>query len=221
MSNCLLCSQVLRKKQTFTELLLFKRPEIGICATCFHSFKEIAEQHCSLCYRSGISGICKDCGYWQQEGKQVDHRALFQYTEEMADYFSKYKFQGDYILRTVFAKQVRQVLKNYSDYTVVPIPLSPQRLAERGFNQVEGLLDAAEIAYQPLLGKFESQKQSSKNRKERLATKNSFYLLEENMLPNKLLLVDDIYTTGATFQAAIEVLMKTGKKEIKTFSLAR
>lgn len=107
------------------------------------------------------------------------------------------------------------------DYTIVPIPLSSDRLAERGFNQVEGLLEAANIPYQSFLGKDDSERQSSKSRIERLKTDQVFYLLKESEVPDKILLFDDIYTTGATLQLAISLFLKIGRKEIKTFSLTR
>ncbi|WP_105117240.1 ComF family protein [Streptococcus suis] len=221
MSNCLLCDQTMKTRQTFSELIFFGKSQSGVCNDCMATFEEIAEQHCSHCSKSGDEEICKDCYYWLSQGKSVSHTAIFQYNEAMADYFSRYKFQGDYILRKIFAEQVKKALEPYSDYTIVPIPLSQERLEERGFNQVTGILDAARIPYKELLGKRDSQKQSSKSREERIETEQSFYILNENGLPEKILLVDDIYTTGATIQLATRLFMKTSQKEIKTFSLAR
>ncbi|WP_236683024.1 MULTISPECIES: hypothetical protein [unclassified Streptococcus] len=94
----------------------------------------------------------------------------------MADYFSRYKIQGDYLLRKVFARPLKSYLKKYSDYTIVPIPISQQRLEERGFNQVTGLLEAAMIPYQNLLEKNHVDKQSEKNRRDRLKLQQPFRL---------------------------------------------
>ncbi|HFI0164370.1 TPA: ComF family protein [Streptococcus suis] len=221
MSNCLLCDQNLKTRQTFSEIIFFGKTQSGVCHDCLATFEKIAEQHCPHCFRSGEEGSCKDCHYWLSQGKSVSHTAIFQYNEAMADYFSRYKFQGDYILRKIFSEQVKKALEPYSDYTIVPIPLSQERLEERGFNQVTGILDAARIPYKELLGKRDSQKQSSKSREERLATGQTFYLVDEKSLPEKILLVDDIYTTGATIQLATRLFMKTSQKEIKTFSLSR
>lgn len=221
MSNCLLCDQAMKTRQTFSELIFFGKSQSGVCHDCLATFEKIAEQHCPHCFKSGEVGSCKDCHYWLSQGKSVSHTAIFQYNEAMADYFSRYKFQGDYILRKIFAEQVKKALEPYSDYTIVPIPLSQERLEERGFNQVTGILDAARIPYKELLGKGDSQKQSSKSREERLATQQTFYLVDEKSLPEKILLVDDIYTTGATIQLATRLFMKTSQKEIKTFSLSR
>ncbi len=221
MPNCLLCDHPLQNKHKFTDILFFQRPPTKICQTCSAAFLEIAEQHCTFCQKTTSLTTCTDCSDWHLQGREVHHKAIYQYNQAMADYFSKYKFQGDYVLRKVFASKLQQALRQYPDYTIVPIPLGPKRLEERGFNQVEGLLEAAGIPYQNLLGKKEHQKQSAKSRTERLSTEQVFYLLEEKNIPDKLLLVDDIYTTGATLQLARDVFMKINKKEIKTFSLAR
>ncbi|HFI0633845.1 TPA: ComF family protein [Streptococcus suis] len=221
MSNCLLCDQNLKTRQTFFELIFFSKTQSGVCHDCLATFEKIAEQHCPHCFKSGEEGSCKDCHYWLSQGKSVSHTAIFQYNEAMAAYFSRYKFQGDYVLRKIFARELKKTLADFSDYTIVPIPLSQERLEERGFNQVTGLLEAAKIPYQELLGKRDSKKQSSKSREERLETEQTFYLLDEKNLPEKILLIDDIYTTGATIQLAIRLFMKTKQKEIKTFSLAR
>ncbi|HEM3684312.1 TPA: ComF family protein [Streptococcus suis] len=221
MSNCLLCTQNLKTRQTFSEIIFFGKTQSGVCHDCLATFEKIAEQHCPHCFKSGEEGSCKDCHYWLRKGKSVSHTAIFQYNEAMAAYFSRYKFQGDYVLRKIFARELKKTLADFSDYTIVPIPLSQKRLEERGFNQVTGLLDAAKIPYKELLGKRDSKKQSSKSREERLETEQTFHLLVEKNLPEKILLIDDIYTTGATIQLAKSLFMKTGQKEIKTFSLSR
>ena len=129
----------------------------------------------------------------------------------MKDYFSAYKFQGDYLLRKVFIKPIKEALREYTNYTLVPIPLSSSSLENRGFNQV-----------QALLGKEDgSVKQSSKTRQERLKTQQNFYLRKHKELPDKVMLVDDIYTTGMTIQLASQLLRENGVKTIKSFSLAR
>ena len=96
----------------------------------------------------------------------------------MKDYFSRYKFQGDYLLRNVFALRLRKELKNFQSYTILSIPLSRSKMRKRGFNQVSGLLEAAQIPYQEILKKKESQTQSSKDRKERLENIGNFHMIE-------------------------------------------
>lgn len=139
----------------------------------------------------------------------------------MKDFFKRYKFQGDYLLRKVFVPVLKKELHNYKDYKVAVIPLSNKKFKKRGFNQVEGLLEAAKIPYQDLLNKKDSETQSSKNREGRLQNVGNFTIKENSEIPSKILLIDDIYTTGATLQDAKRILLENGAKEIMTFSLAR
>ena len=76
------------------------------------------------------------------------------------------------MLSNVFAKELKQVLKNYKGYTVIPVPLSKERMTERQFNQVTAILDAAKVSYYDILEKKDIKKQSEKSRKEILDNTN-------------------------------------------------
>lgn len=221
MNKCLLCHESIHSRQTFSEIFFIQKQEMAICETCQSSFQRIGTQHCSRCFKEGTKDICQDCLYWEQRGHVIVHESLYQYNEAMAQFFSQYKFQGDYLLRNVFRKELKRYFKKWSDYTIVPIPISSKRMAERGFNQVTGLLEGAGIPYLDMLEKIEVPKQSEKTRQERLSLEQPFSIKENIDVTEKILLVDDIYTTGATIMLAKEILMKKCKKEIKTFSLAR
>ena len=139
----------------------------------------------------------------------------------MKDFFSQYKFQGDYALYSVFTEILQKELKAYSDYTLVPIPVSSEKYQKRGFNQVTALLEGTKLPFREILEKYDTIAQSSKTRKERLQSQQCFKLKGSVQPPTKVLLLDDIYTTGSTLQLAKEILVEAGVKEIMTFSLAR
>ena len=219
--NCLLCGQTIKSDLTFSHLLLFKNEKNYLCSDCESTFEKIGEDYCPNCMKTGLSTQCQDCKLWCKEEIRVDHNAIFTYNQAMKDFFSRYKFDGDFLLRKVFAPVLADELKKYRDYEFVVIPLSPERLLERGFNQVEGLVEAAGFSFQDLLGKREETASSSKNRSERLATEIPFFIKTEAPLPKKILVIDDIYTTGATVNRVKRLLEEAGALEVKTFSLVR
>ena len=171
--------------------------------------------------KTGLSIKCQDCQFWCKEGIEVSHRAIFTYNQAMKDFFSRYKFDGDFLLRKVFASFLSEELKKYKEYQFVVIPLSKERYADRGFNQVEGLVDAAGFAYMDLLEKREERASSSKSRSERLETEFPFFIKSGVTIPKKILLIDDIYTTGTTINRVKKLLEEAGAEDVKTFSLVR
>ena len=192
--KCLLCAKSLQTEISFTNL---------------------------LCFKKGMSIICQDCQFWCKEGVKVDHVALYSYNQAMKEYFSRYKFDGDYLLRKVFSDILQKELKKYKDYQIVIVPLSDERFKSRGFNQVEGLIKDTGLSYLDILIKNEVEASSSKNRADRLLTEFPFFLKDGVKLPENILLFDDIYTTGSTLNRLKSMLLAAGCQNIKTFSLAR
>ena len=223
MSNCLLCDQELFKQESLRDLILMKKENLTMCDNCKNKFEPVSEASCKTCCKKSSETSCEDCQEWERKGKSVNHKALYYYNEEMKEYFQKYKFQGDQLLAGLFAEEVKAALKKYKGYTIVPIPLSDERNEKRGFNQVTAILESAGIPYQDLLIKKDTKAQSQKNKKERLKTEQAFERkeLKNKSWPEKIMIIDDIYTTGATIERAKEMLHVNGVKEIRSFSLAR
>ena len=219
--KCLLCGQTMKAVLTFSSLLLLKNDDTCLCSDCDSTFERIGEENCPNCMKTGLSTKCKDCQLWCKEGVEVSHRAIFTYNQAMKDFFSRYKFDGDFLLRKVFASFLSEELKKYKEYQFVVIPLSPDRYADRGFNQVESLVDAAGFAYLDLLEKREERASSSKSRSERLETESPFFIKSGVTIPKKILLIDDIYTTGTTINRVKRLLEEAGAEDVKTFSLVR
>ena len=223
MSNCLLCDEELSNQESLRNLILMRKKNLTMCDNCKNKFEAVSEASCKSCCKKSSETSCEDCQEWERKGKSVNHKALYYYNEEMKEYFQKYKFQGDQLLACLFAEEVKLALKKYPGYTIVPIPLSEERNEKRGFNQVTAILEAARIPYQDLLKKKNTKAQSQKNKKERLKTEQAFERKEfkNKSWPEKILIIDDIYTTGATIERAKEMLNVNGVKEIRSYSLAR
>lgn len=221
MTTCILCQTFFSSPLCFRDLFLMRKSREVLCGSCQSSFLKIGKNCCPTCQKAGYSEICPDCLAWQDCGHRICHTALYRYEQNMANYFVQYKQWGDYQLRFVFAKEIKEKFKEWKGYTIVPIPVSKQRYQERGFNQVEGILEAAEISYERILQKADVEHQIGKDRRERLAMEQVFAVKGKIKVQKGVILVDDVYTTGATMELAKKVLSENGCQNIFTFSIAR
>ncbi|MBU0483759.1 MAG: hypothetical protein KKB30_04510 [Proteobacteria bacterium] len=112
---------------------------------------------------------------------------------------------------------------------IIPVPLHKKRLQERGFNQALILArylfpQQRKIIQQNLLERHQwTPPQTSLNGQARRNNlKNSFRVINNNQIPGKkILLIDDVFTTGTTVNECAKVLKQTGALEVQVLTLAR
>lgn len=148
-------------------------------------------------------------------------------------YAWKYKryFEVGQILQNIFTEAVISIYGTSEALLWVPIPIHTKRLRERGFNQTHDLV-------WPLANKFNflvldlihraknTRTQVGLTKKERQENvKDAFVinhqLMKDTLLQNRIILVDDILTSGTTLQECAQVLQKAGFKHIDAFVLHR
>lgn len=114
-------------------------------------------------------------------------------------------------------------LKKYK--LVVPIPLSKKRLEERGYNQVDlifkDVFKRKNFFYQSnlLIKKRNTIVQSKLRKKDRKENMKNVFIVNKrfNIKDKNILLLDDIYTSGATMMYAARALKKSGAKSVMGF----
>ncbi|WP_246188317.1 ComF family protein [Metabacillus lacus] len=149
--------------------------------------------------------------------------SLFSYTPFMKEVLSTYKFRGDAELAKIFQPlMVKAYQQHFSSLKplLLPIPLSPQRLYERGYNQSELLIAPLlrNSTSSPLI-RISSEKQSKKTKKERMQVLP--FKLSGQIPQRPILLIDDIYTTGATLHHTAKLLRDNGASEVYSLTLIR
>jgi competence protein ComFC len=226
MSVCLVCHVPIALVGWRSILLLEQHK---LCYRCERELEKIHGPICEGCGRMGsFDQSCNDCSRWNEERFWQQHplknRSIYQYNEGMKTILNLYKFRGDYELSKIFHEEIRGLFKKeYASVDVVSyIPLSAERLYERGYNQAEVFAKATGQKSVPLLTKRHESKQSKKSRQERISGENPFDLIPHSTIINKhILLVDDIYTTGTTVHHAAKVLLQNGATKVSSLSLIR
>lgn len=112
------------------------------------------------------------------------------------------------------------------DWLVVPVPLTAGRLKERGFNQAallaRALAKKRRLAYaEPLRRTTETTPQHALGRQAREANLSGAFACHGQVAGRRVLLVDDVLTTGATAQAATLTLLEAGATEVALAVVAR
>lgn len=232
--HCLTCHQTFSEKISWQFVYGLTTPAI-ICEICSEKLIEIQGEICLKCgrpfarldpqYRTGDR--CADCVRWQSDALEKN-RSVYLYNDFLQTVIATWKYRGDAELVKVFWPPLQKVAKQFSIDVIVPIPLNQTRLYERSFNQARLLAEGLPYnVVEALQRPQESLKQSQKTRKERLIQedqKEKFRIVPEllnDIQDKKVLLVDDIYTTGSTLYAAAAILKANGAAHVCALTVAR
>ncbi len=186
-------------KVCFKELPINNK-NVSICGNCFSKFESI---------------------YKKESINRVNYFYIYRYNEFIRSLIYQFKGCYDIELSKCFLERQRIMLKIlYHDYLVIPIPSWKDDDNKRGFNHVFEIFSSLNLKMCPCLHKKENIKQSSLNKEQRLKTKN-LSIDKVNLTNKKILIVDDVMTTGSTVKHAIEIIKKKKPKIIKVLILAK
>jgi competence protein ComFC len=229
MRQCLFCQNEIREFLTLQELFSFGKKDYGtICRSCDEKLPRLAGQTCCPgCMRpQTATELCEDCRRWSCRYPEllIGHHACYAYTGVVKDWLQRYKFQGDYRLAGAFRNELRALQRAHPNGLFLPLPISRASYEERGFSQCEEMLKQAGIRYAQFLeNQHAGEKQSEKNRQERLLTTQPFFMLDghKKYLQQEIILFDDVYTTGRTLYHAKTLLYKQGFRLVRSVTIAR
>lgn len=200
---------------------------------------------CGFCGKVDIKYICRDCfkivnsiavnkvdNYYNKYFTK--HLYIFKYEEIIREKIIDYKFEGKGYLYRTFAEAILmnkeniEFIKQYD--LLVPIPIHKKRKRQRGYNQSELIAkvivdEIKNIKLQTNILKKDKNiaPQSTLRKKDREKNIKDVYgiINSEKIKNKKILLLDDIFTTGSTANECSKVLVEAGCKEIGIITIAK
>lgn len=152
--------------------------------------------------------------------------AASRYEGVMKQFVRQIKYRGYFNMIPTAAKILATRARGRldSDFAITSVPLHTKRLRERGFNQSEllgrELAKILKLPYASLLAKKRATKQQAElNRRQRLVNLDNVFETTKTS-PKKIILVDDVCTTGATLNACAKALKKGGSIQVYGLVLA-
>ena len=208
--------------------------EDGLCPKCFSELEFIGTQKCSVCGQPldaivpgmAVCGKClKDPPHFRQA------EAVFKYNDTSKKLILAYK-HGDHIeLTELFVKWMATNSKALIEKNdiLIPVPLHWKRLLKRKYNQSALLAQrlakryGKEYAPLVLVRKKATPSQGHLSPKERKKNVTGVFEVKrpEQIQGKAILLIDDVFTTGATVGECAKVLLKAGAKSVDVLTLAR
>lgn len=221
--RCLTCEAILEIHGSF-------------CPACFSKLHVIQSPLCSCCgipfAGAGVENhICGDCIVSRPAFSIA--RAVGRYETTLLEAIHRFKYNGKIYTGEVLGKLMADFAYpsfSVSDYSLVmPVPLHPKRLRERGFNQ--SVILAKEISgrfnlpfdFLTLKRHIYTEPQISLGKKDRESNIKGVFSVNDpdKIKEQRIILVDDVYTSGSTVKECARVLMKNKADSVAILTLAR
>ena len=225
---------------SFFSYLTFPK-ECGLCGK-----NAYAMPLCTACEKrllsEKIQNRCKGCGKelffekdfcmkCRQRERVFDNcetvYPIFSYVLQKKKLLYMWKVANHRELVFFFGKLCNAVFQEkYKDIPIVPVPPRPNKIAEKGWDQIEDLVWILEKKYKlkiyRLLERTTKIQQKKLGKEDRLSESKHSYVAKsvENMkIPKEIILLDDVITTGSTINSCKEVLLSLGVEKIHCVSL--
>lgn len=195
--------------------------------------------HCKICFKpintvdfhticTKNPTICHDClillkpalnEFYFQGVKCLN---IYFYNEKIQELLYQFKGCRDYELKTVFFEYYKNYLNHkFKGYTKIPAPSVIDNDKERGFNHVIEMFDFLKCKENRCIHKIKQIKQADLTTKERKKISQFLTIDNVDLRKQKILLIDDVFTTGSTINAMINLVKEKGAREIKVLVMSK
>ncbi len=217
---CPICGEIVRGKGAYA------------CPACREKVRFVTEPRCKKCGKSIVQETkeyCRDCT--KSRRSFIKGVILADYTAEVRSALAAVKYRNlrqhlDFFCQELSELRGREI-RSWEADALIPVPLHPSKRRQRGFNQAEEIC----LRLAPVLGipvdtkvlyrRKKTVPQKDLNDRQRLANLTDAFGADQKAVRyRRVILVDDIYTTGSTAEACTRALLGAGVEEVYVICLA-
>ncbi|MFQ3621282.1 MAG: ComF family protein [Spirochaetales bacterium] len=220
--SCILCGK----------WILDRVGDYPLCPSCKKTLQVLKGRRCQICSTvlTSQQETCLECRSITFAFQQNLSFGL--YRGALKEILLAYKSRGIQRLKGLFAELVYELWKTaYEGLPIVPVPSRPESVKERGFDPMREICKDLQKKYQLdiryILSRHKGTcQQKVLGKEERRANLKNAYFLSQPTVKSfpflkKVVLLDDVFTTGATLHACSEILKMAGTEQIYGLTLAR
>jgi ComF family protein len=232
-SNQLLNLQLFKHLVFKQNCVLCASPQANIHAVCKPCLNDLPRHPQTSCPQCGLSSDGNVCGSCLNSPPDFDAtKAVFLYAYPIDAMMLRYKYGKHLNLGDIFAEFLAEkVDSNKIDISavdlIIPMPMHPTRLKERGFNQA---LEIAKVLckkskekldYKSVIRQTLTPPQASLPLKERVKNIKGAFKVNTDFAGKRVAIVDDVMTTGASLNELAKILKKAGASHVECWVIAR
>lgn len=172
---------------------------------------------CSRCYEEIIPKFRKF------KVDDVKGLAIYDYDEKIQSLIYQLKGCFDIEIAQIFLERFKRELRfRYMDYCLIPVPSFEEEDIQREFNHVVEIFKSLKLTMLNIVVKTKPFKQALNTKRERRDIKRYLSLKENlDLSKKKILIVDDVFTTGSTVRAVIELIKTLHPKKIEVLVISK
>ncbi|TSA23117.1 MAG: ComF family protein [Betaproteobacteria bacterium] len=195
-----------------------------LCPSCHADLPRLPAAHCPCC-AIPAAAVCAHCQRHPPAFKQTS--AAFLYAYPLDGLIQQFKYGKALHLAPFFANALTPCIKDSTATALIPMPLHPKRLAERGFNQAVEI--ARPLARQrgiPLLidaaqRTRHTPSQAGLTHADRLTNLEDAFTCDARVAGHHIALLDDVMTTGASLNTLAKAVIAAGAVSVEAWVVAR
>ena len=212
------------------DLLFYNSSEI-LCKFCTDliTVKNISSDpnYCNQCGIPLISESDKCLRCRTTEINYISNRSLFRYSGEIKELIYQYKFKGQKDISLFFAKLISEyIFRNNLKDIIVPVPGRKIVKREQGWEHIDLIANILSKKYKipliKLLRRSGKKAQKTLNIEKRALNLRNSITVAKNIktVPDSVILLDDVFTTGTTINECALVLKQAGVKKVSSLTIA-